>query len=354
MVKNGKLSGIQKIAVVRANALGDFIFTLPALEALRMTYPEAEIILLAKAWHAAFLTGRTSPIERAIIIPPYRGVSTEPEAEEQVEELEHFFACMKRENFDLALQLHGGGHYSNPFVQQLGARVTVGLKTPEAVALDRWKPYLYLQSEIARYLEVMSLIGVEPVTLDPHITVMPQDIAESSQLVADTSKAFVVLHPGASDPRRRWSAAKFAQVGNALLGVGAHVIVTGTEDERAIVEEVVAGTDHRAQSVCGSLSLNGLTGLLSRCQLVISNDTGPLHLACAVGIPTVGIYWAYNILTAGTLTRNYLRPIITWRMTCPVCNSDNSMQRCEHTISFVDDIAAEEVIANALELYTPK
>jgi len=59
-----KVPGVHKIAVLRANALGDFIFTLPALEALRTAYPNAEIVLLAKEWHASFLERRPSPINR--------------------------------------------------------------------------------------------------------------------------------------------------------------------------------------------------------------------------------------------------------------------------------------------------
>jgi len=82
-----KVSGVHKIAVLRANALGDFIFTLPALEALRTMYPHAEIVLLAKEWHAAFLAQRPSPIDRVIVIPNYGGVGAEPgETEEDLVE----------------------------------------------------------------------------------------------------------------------------------------------------------------------------------------------------------------------------------------------------------------------------
>src|SRR5579883_2710543 len=113
------LPDVRKIAVLRANALGDFVFTLPALEALRHAYPEAEIVLLAKAWHAAFLRGRPSPVDRVVVIPPYGGIGASPEVGENSAEIEHFFAEMQRERFDLALQLHGGGGHSNSFVLRL-------------------------------------------------------------------------------------------------------------------------------------------------------------------------------------------------------------------------------------------
>src|SRR5215472_7363490 len=94
--ENKIIPSVRKIAVLRANGLGDFIFALPALEALRAAYPEAEIVLLAKAWHATFLEDRPGPFNRVIVIPPHRGVGVDPNdpdiAEDPVEQ-EHFFAA---------------------------------------------------------------------------------------------------------------------------------------------------------------------------------------------------------------------------------------------------------------------
>src|SRR5438045_7033921 len=69
------MPNIHKIAVLRSNAIGDFTFALPALEALRAAYPAAEIVLLGQEWHARFLEGRPGPVDRAVVVPPYRGVS---------------------------------------------------------------------------------------------------------------------------------------------------------------------------------------------------------------------------------------------------------------------------------------
>src|SRR5256886_2793542 len=184
-----KVPGVRRIAVLRANALGDFIFALPALEALRAAYPQAEIVLLAKKWHAAFLQGRPGPVDRVVAVPPYPGVSEEPgtpgtrHSLECSAELEQFFEAMARERFDLAIQIHGGGRYSNPFLLRLGARLTVGLKTPDAAPLDRWVPYLYFQSEVLRYLEVVALVGATTRVLEPRIAVTAQDLAEAERVV---------------------------------------------------------------------------------------------------------------------------------------------------------------------------
>src|SRR2546421_5583352 len=170
---------VGKIAVLRVNGLGDFLYAVPALEALRAAYPAAEIVLLAKDWHAAFLAGRPGPVDRVVVVPPARGVGEANDFEEDRGHLERFFAAMARERFDLAIQIHGGGRYSNPFLLRLGARLTVGLKTPDAAPLDRWAPYIYFQPESIRYLEVVSLIGAKATVLEPRISVIEEDFVEA-------------------------------------------------------------------------------------------------------------------------------------------------------------------------------
>jgi ADP-heptose:LPS heptosyltransferase len=108
----------------------------------------------------------------------------------------------------------------------------------------------------------------------------------------------------------------------------------------------------QAYNLCGSLSLGGFTGLLSRCRVVVSNDSGPLHLAAAVGTATVGIYWCFNLVTAGLTTRSHHRPIVSWRLTCPICGIDRGHAECYHRASFIADIPTEEVITAALDLFS--
>jgi ADP-heptose:LPS heptosyltransferase len=342
---------VRKIAVLRVNGLGDFIAAVPALEALRAAYPTAEIVLLAKDWHAAFLAGRPGPIDRVVVVPPARGVGEDNDFAEDPGRLECFFDAMARERFDLALQIHGGGRYSNPFLLRLGARLTVGLKTPDAAPLDRWVPYLYFQPEVLRYLEVVALVGATTRVLEPCIAVTAQDLAEAERVVPPAARPLVALHPGGTDPRRWWPADKFVAVGDALATAGAHVVVTGTKGERHVVEAVLRAMTSEAQDLCAQLSLGGLAGLLSRCRVVVANDSGPLHLAASVGAATVGIFWCFNLINWGPLTRSRHRPSVSWRPTCPVCGIDDTQGHCTHRASFVADVPTEEVVASALDLF---
>ncbi len=342
---------VRKIAVLRAGGLGDFIFTLPALDALREAYPEAEITLLGGPLQTGLLENRTEPAQRAILVPPSTGVNgPDTGVDEDEEELERFFEQMREKRFDLALQMHGGGGYSNPFVHRLGARVTAGAQAPDAPALDRAVPYVYFQSEILRYLEVASLVGAWTADLEPRLQVTEDDLTEARKVVPEDEGPLVALHPGAGDSRRRWPPEKFATVGDALAKAGARVAVVGVEEDRTLISGITNDMDHEALDLCGQLSLGGLTGLLSRCTVVVSNDSGPLHLAGAVGATTVGIYWGPNLINAGPPNRLCHRPALSWRSSCPVCGATLFDYDCGHTVSVVADVAVEEVSNYALDL----
>lgn len=347
-----RLDGVRRIAVLRANALGDLVFALPALDALRAAYHQAEIVLLGLPWHAGFLSGRPGPIDRVEVVPAYRGVREENGGAEDPADQERFFAAMARERFDLAIQIHGGGRHSNPFVLRLGARVTAGLRTPDAAPLDRWLPYVYYQPEVHRYLEVMALVGARPVGFEPRLRLAPGDLEESYAAVPGAGPPIVVLHPGAGDPRRHWPTAGFAAVGDALAQAGARVaVIGGRPDERPLVDAVAGEMKEPALNLAGRLSLGGLAGLLSRSAVVVGNDSGPLHLAHAVGARTVGVYWCGNVITAGPLTRGRHRLAISWRLDCPACGVDTTRISCGHHESFVADVPVDQVLEPALDLY---
>ena len=344
------VAGVDRIAVLRANGLGDLLFAVPALEALRAAYPAAEIVLLARGWHAEFVPGRVPTVDRVVVVPFAQGVWSPPGRPDDPEELDRFFAAMGEERFDLALQLHGGGRYSNPFVRRLGARVTAGLQAPDAEPLDRGVPYVYYQSEVFRLLEVAAAVGAPAVGVEPRLALLDGDRLEAAERLGDAAP-LVALHPGATDGRRRWPPERFAAVGDALASSGARVVVTGAAEESELVEEVVGRMDGRARSLAGELSTGGLAAVLARSAVVVSNDSGPLHLAAAVGAATVGVFWCGNLINAGPLTRARHRPAISWRLTCPTCATNCITGSCEHDDSFVADVALEEVRASALDLF---
>ncbi|MCM8748081.1 glycosyltransferase family 9 protein [Thermomicrobiaceae bacterium CFH 74404] len=308
--------------VLHANGSGDFVLALPALEALPATYPDPEIVLLGKPCHAESLRGRPGPVDRVVVMPPCPVVTVPPDAPDDPAELSRFVTALQTGRFDLAIQRRGGGRDSNPLSHRPGARQTISLRASDASSIDCWIPYVYNQSEIYRYLEVVALAGALPVTLEPHVVVLGRDLAESLAVLPKSDDPLVPLHPGPDAPDRRWAPETFAATGDALADAGARVVVIGTELERPLVERVLSTMGPTAEDLGGKLSLGGLVGLLPCCDLVVPNDSGSAHLAAAVGTPTACIFWCLTMMTAGIPGRRRHRPVISWQVTCTSCGTD--------------------------------
>ena len=354
------LAGVRKIVVLRPNAIGDFVFALPALHALKHCYPEAELVLVGKAWHSAFLAVRPGPVDRVIAIPAVPGVGAPPDAasaavspdqREGMNIVVDFIERMRAERFDLALQMFGGGRYSNPFLLQFGARLTVGARADDAPGLDRWLPYREPVNRRLALLEIAGLAGAWPGPMPmPELTVTDADRRAAAQALPPamaSGRHLVILQPGSTDPRRCWPAERFAALGDLLVAEGAQVAINGSPAEAALVRAVAGRMRHRATVLAGALDLGGLCGLLERAALVVSNDTGPLHLALALGVPSVGIFWLTNLLEGMPLRASGLRAALSVRTRCSVCGQDNLARRCVHDASFVDEVALDEVLALA-------
>ena len=343
----GPERGVASIAVLRANGIGDYVFGLPALGALRQAYPEARITLLGRPWHEAFLAQRPGPLDEVRCLPV---APEEPETPEAT----RFWAGERDRRYDLAVQLHGGGRHSNPLIARLEAGLTVGARALDAPPLDRWVRYRTRHHEVLRWLEVVALAGASPSATPPILAVTALDRAAAERVVGPGAPALVALCPGAGDPQRRWPPESFGAVAAALAArVGAQVVVTGSAADAELAARVVGASSGAARDLTGLLDLAGLVGLLSRCALVVGNDTGPLHLARAVGAATVGVYWGVNVVHAAPLRSDRHALAIAWDPHCPACGADLAdLDRpgCGHDASLVATVSVAEVVDLAVEL----
>lgn len=349
---DGLLADVHKILVLRPSAVGDFVFALPALHALRYTYPAAEIWYVGRHWHAEFLSGRPGPVDRVVVIPPVPGVGARVDARVDQFAVDAFVDEMRTEAFDLAVQMYGGGLYSNPFIKRLGARLTIGGRTPDAAMLDRWIAYGDFNNRRLELLEIVGLAGANEWRMVRELQLTSGDREEAAAAFpVALSRRLVIVHPGSSDPRRRWPVENFAAVADALADAGAVIAVNGTADEAELVSGVIANMRNSASNLTGAMSLSGLCGLIERAAMVLSNDSGPLHLASAIGTPCVGIYWLTNLMEACPLRQHAHRAAMSVRVNCPVCGKENRKTRCEHDVCFVDDVPVEHVTGMALDLF---
>jgi ADP-heptose:LPS heptosyltransferase len=348
-----RFPGVRRIAVLRGSGLGDLVQSLPAAEALAAAYPDAELTLLGMPAHVALLADRPSPFRHLVELPVRPGVraGTEDPAATAA-----FLAWARTQRFDLAVQLHGGGRNSNPFLLELGARHTVGSRTDDAPALERSRPFLHLQHEVLRGLEVVGLAGAEPVGLEPRLALLPAE--QEQRDAARSGPPVVVVHPGATDPRRHWPVERFAAVVDALVGEGVRVQLVGDAGEVALAERLLAAVDDPdgwVTSAVGTQRMAELAATLAAADVVLANDSGPRHVAAALRTRTVGVYWVGNVVTAAPLGRSRHRVQVGFTTHCPVCGRDLTepgwtAERCEHDPSIVADVDPGRVLADVRAL----
>jgi ADP-heptose:LPS heptosyltransferase len=121
-----------------------------------------------------------------------------------------------------------------------------------------------------------------------------------------------------------------------------------------VAEGFTAATGRDPESVVGGLSLPGLVGLLARADLVIGNDSGPRHVAGAVGTPTVAVFTYANLADVAPLTRVWHRVLVSWHGGCQVCGLRVLEGWCGHGASATHDVPVEDVREAAADLWAQR
>ncbi len=386
-----RVDGVERLLVLRANGLGDLVVAEPALAALRAAYRGAEIVLAGATHAAALFNNRPAPVDRVELAPRVPGVRFDAGGAERVpddppEVVEAFCARMRAEGFDLAVQLHGGGGNANPLLRRFGARVTAGSRAPGAPPLDRTVPYHPFQHDVLRWLEVVGLVvGADPVRLSPRLAVTAEDLAAADAALSAAGlegcgrdpaptpgprtagprtagagpagargrggrAPLVALHPGATDARRRWPPERLAAVADALAARGAPVVVRRGPGDTDLVARILDAAASAPADLSGALSLAGLVGVLARADLFVGNDSGPRHVAEAVGTPTVGVFTKANLVDVAPLFRARHRVLVSWASRCAVCGLDYLDGVCGHDATVLGDVDAGTVAAAAIDL----
>jgi ADP-heptose:LPS heptosyltransferase len=276
----------QKVAVLRPGRIGDFVAATPALRALRRALCDSDITFIGLPLVAA-LAERCPSIDRFAPFPGFPGV-----AEQLFDPARAlaFLARMQAERFDLAVQLYGSGVYSNPVALLLGARQTAGFVRPgdPAGRLDADLPLPDDGHEIDRALALTTYLGAPPAGRDPELSPLASDDATADRLLgAGTRRPLIGLHAGARDNDRRWPAASLAAAAHRLVAdAGGTAVLLG--DESAVTTAGLAGAP---VDLVGKTSLAELVAVIGRLDVLLTSDSGPAHLAYALGVPTVTAFF---------------------------------------------------------------
>lgn len=279
---------VEKLAVFRGLYLGDLVSATGALRALRRGYPEAEISLVSLPWVTA-LAPHLTHIDRLISYPGAPGLDGGGTGEE----IEEFLSRMRAERFDLAVNMHGRGPASTRLVACFGAHRTasfVGGSGEAVPTLDVTAPWDAEEQESRKLLLLAEKVGGISAGPEPDLLVRKEDVRRARALLpAGLRRPLALVHPGASIPEKRWPEECFGRVAEALVRHSYAVVVTGSADEKELTRRV-------SKAAPGSLDLGGMTdlstllALMRLASIVVSNDTGPAHLAYATKTPSVTLF----------------------------------------------------------------
>jgi ADP-heptose:LPS heptosyltransferase len=310
----------RKIALLRASRIGDFICATPAFRALRHALPDAEISMITlPILHD--IAVRSPHLDRYVAFPGFPGIA---EQFFDARRTAQFFQTVQAERFDLALQMQGSGVYSNPFMLLLGAKATAGFvrSGDSAGLLDAALPYPDQLHEIRCVLSLTNFIGAPAQGEQIEFPLWPQDHAEATALLANAKPPLIGLHPAARELTRRWPVERFAAVGTALRRkYGGTVVIVGEPEEQVTGAMLVQQLGEPYLNLIGKTSLVTLGAIIDRLAVLITNDTGPAHIAYALGAPTVTIFGAGNPTTNGPLQDGPFR-VLAHPVPCRPCGHE--------------------------------
>lgn len=280
---------IKKIAIFRALQLGDMLCVIPAIRALRYAYPQAEMVLLGLPWAKKFTNRFNMYFDRHIHFPGYPGL---PEQPFDAEKFAAFLPTVQKESFDLVLQMQGNGSVVNAMVELFGAKHVAGFSTAGHYAADNdlFLPYPDYGSEIERHLLLMEYLGIKLQGNELEFPLSTNDFNELDALRLDIApKKYVCVHPGSRGHWRQWPVKYFAAIADLCAEQGYKVILTGTQDELDIINEVKSNMRYQAIVAAGKTSLGAVGVLIKNAVMLVSNCTGVSHIAAAFKTPSIVI-----------------------------------------------------------------
>ena len=320
------------ILLIRPDHLGDLLFTTPALRALREAFPQARVTCLVGPWAEAVVA--SNPCIDEVMLCPFPGFTRQPKKSiiEPYVVLGRYARLLREKEFDLAVVLR--------FDHWWGALLAHLARIPRRVGYDIAEvkplltdavPYVSGCHEVEQNLPLVEAVGGQrehPIIPSAHPLEFPlraQDLAFAARYLAERGVGdddpLVCIHPGAGAPVKLWQNERWARVADALVqGYEAKVILTGSASEAPLVQAIAEQMTSQPIVAAGQTTLGQLAALLARCRLVLGVDSGPLHLAVAVGTPTVHLYGPVDSRTFGPWGDPARHIVLTSDMDCIPCN----------------------------------
>jgi len=332
-----KLPDVPRILITRTDRIGDLVLTTPFFKALREKFPKAWIAVVVFLEHREVV--QDNPYLDEVILYDKKG------KERGLWGQVCFSQKLRSKKFDVVVHGHGTNrmHLAAWFA---GIPVRIGYERRAPWALTHVHPYNKKEGkkQEAEYLfELLDLLGiVSPKEIMGFFPVADRFVRslENLRLFHEIPRdlPWIVLNPSASDVTKMWPAERFAELVTRIQKDHPSVFLgIGTSKDRPIIKKLMKNTSTPIFDLSGRLSLGMLGALLKRSALLVSNDSGPVHIAAAVGTPVISIFGRYE---AGLGPKRW-RPL--GKNSRVVMKDVSHIPAAERKFTYIDEIAVEDV-----------
>ena len=291
----------RRILCIRPDNMGDLLMSAPAISALKETF-DCEISLLTSS-AAKGIASLLPTIDECLVwdVPWVKGnESTDPR------ELWDLTSALREKKFDAAVIFTVFSQ--NPLPTAM-LPTLAGIPNTLAYCrenpyqlLTHWlpdeEPYTYIQHQVRRDLKLVAAIGAHASndTITLRIPSRERDVIQKLAAAGvDATRPWVILHPGASERKREYPSPLWIEAGKGIANaLGYQMIITGVEKEKELVEEITSGIGPSARNLAGMFSLEELIALIRMSPLLVSVNTGTVHIAAAVGTRLIVLYALTN------------------------------------------------------------
>ena len=347
------LEGVRRVLLIKPSALGDVVHTLPVVATLRARYPALVLDWLVEEEAAPLVEGHPAVAEvivsrRRRWLKALRQLGDAPGA---VRAMAGFARQLHRRQYDVALDLQGLLK-SAVYVLAAAAPIRVGLADAREGAGLIYTHRVPVPPQpvhaVERYLALAAAVGAGAAVRDFRIPFAETDRKAAAACAAGLPRPLAVLHPAARWPTKLWPTDRWRALATALTEDGWGVLVTGSPADAPLAAAIGDGLGPRCRSLAGGLSLKELAALLGRVDVMVTVDSGPMHIGAAMGAPIVALFGPTDPARTGPLG---VHRIVREPLECAPCLSRTCRIRdtnlCMRALETSEVLAAVHELASA-------
>lgn len=326
----------KKILIVKPSSLGDIVHSLPFLDLMKTFFPKAGIHWVVAKGLEDLLEGHPM-IEKLWVINKDRWKNARM-LPETIKELKTLYSGLRKEAYDIAVDLQGLLR-SGLLTKATNAPFRIGFKeAKEGSALFYTHRVEGGQDihAVDRYLKIAGALGCVAEEVRFPMTLVKE--TENAASIKSAFPEYAVLVPGARKKANRWPAGRYGQLA-ADLPVKS--LIVGSQADAAIADEIVRLSNGKAVALAGKTDIREMISIIRGARYVVSNDTGPMHIAAAFGIPVIAVFGPANPVRTGPYGRNHV--IVRAGVPCSPCYKKS----CKKTICM--DAVSVDMVYNAIQ-----